>query len=246
MLLIIDIGNSRVKAAMFRGERLLRVTAIASGDRSSLQSIAEAHRFDAIAIGSVASSDPQLVDALRANAPVLEITGDTPSPVRSGYGTPLTLGADRLANAVAAAGFFPGRAVLAIDAGTCITYDVVDGQGTYLGGAISPGMRMRAQSMHDFSARLPLVEADVPMPDPFGTTTLESLRSGVLNGLHGEITGFMGAFRSLHPDGAVVFTGGDGLRLARAMKSGIFAHPFLTLEGYRRILLHHHPGLVGH
>ncbi|MBK9175077.1 MAG: type III pantothenate kinase [Flavobacteriales bacterium] len=245
MLLIIDIGNSRVKTAVFQGDRLLRITALAPGDRSSVQTIAEAHRFDAIAIGSVASPDPQLVVALKALAPVLEIAGNTPSPVVSAYGTPLTLGADRLANAVAAAGFFTGKAVMAIDAGTCITYDVVDPTGTYRGGAISPGMRMRAQSMHDFSARLPLVESDGPMPDHFGTSTLESLRSGVLHGLHGEIAGFMEAFRNRHPEGAVVFTGGDGLRLARAMKSGIFAHPFLTLEGYRRILVHHHPDLVG-
>lgn len=245
MLLIVDIGNSRVKVAVFRGDRLLRVTALASGDRAGIQSIAESHRFDAIAIGSVGSPDPQLIAGLSALAPVLEIAGDTPSPIRNAYGTQLTLGADRLANAVAAESLFAGRAVMAIDAGTCITYDVVDPTGTYIGGAISPGMAMRAQSMHDFSARLPLVEPDGPVPDPFGRTTADSLRSGVLCGVAGEIASYLQAFLGRYHDGAVVFTGGDGLRLARAMKSGIFAHPFLTLEGYRRILLHQHPGHLG-
>lgn len=242
MILVLDAGNTRTKMGLFKGERLVRLAQVGSGDRTAIQLMAGSHHVEAIVIGSVAAADTELVAQLALHAPVTEIHGSSDSPVRSAYATPESLGADRLANAVAAAALFPGRACMAIDAGTCITYDVVDSEGTFRGGAISPGIRLRAQAMHDHSERLPLVDLAGQGAGLFGLSTADSLRSGVLNGAHLEMAGFVSRFRDRYPEGGVVLTGGDGLQSANALKSGIFAHPYLTLEGYRLIYLHRQSG----
>jgi type III pantothenate kinase len=239
--LVIDAGNTRVKAARFEQGRLIRSAIIGSVDVASLQFLFPDEAPARIAIGSVRALDPAFLSDLRTWAPVTEITGASPAPLRSTYTTPLTLGVDRLANAVGAQRLFPGRAVLAIDAGTCVTYDLVDAQGTYLGGAITPGLRMRAQALHAYSARLPLVEPADEVA-VLGSDTLNSLASGVHHGLLFEVGGYMHAFAQHGEAPAVVVTGGDALRIARGVKNGIFAHPSLTLIGLHA-LLEHDPAL---
>jgi type III pantothenate kinase len=158
--------------------------------------------------------------------------------LKNAYSTPGTLGADRLANVVAAAKYFHERAVLVIDLGTCITYDLLERDGTYKGGAISPGLHMRAKALHAYSARLP--EVDPPEGTaPLGTTTTGALEAGIQHGILGELREFIGIHGKERPDMAVVLTGGDGSRFARALESGIFAIPFLTLEGYHALLEYH-------
>lgn len=242
MELIIDIGNTRAKLAWFNGARLLRLAHAPHATEEELLARAAETPVEAIGIGSVGADASVLAARLRAMAPVLLITGETPAPIRNAYATQATLGADRWANAVAAAGLFPGRAALAIDAGSCITYDVVEPNGQYAGGAIAPGLAMRARAMHAYSARLPQVSPIDPLPAAFARSTREALLSGVGHGTLHECHGFIADFRRANPGGAVVLAGGDGLHLARGLKSGIFAHPYLTLEGYRRILHHHRAG----
>lgn len=237
--LVLDVGNTRTKLALFHGERLVKMSMIATGDLKALNDALAGTLPGRIAVGSVASPDEALLRYLGGLAPTFTITGGTPTPLRSHYTTPHTLGVDRLANAVAAAAMFPGRPVLAVDLGTCITYDLVDAEGVHAGGAISPGLRMRARAMHAYSARLPEVEVG-DVPGPWGTSTREALEAGIHQGVLGELQGFI-RHAAYHAAGcAVVLTGGDAPVFARACKSGIFAHPFLTLEGLRLILLHHH------
>lgn len=237
MDLILDIGNTRTKAALFEGDRLRRLGAFGTEDAPALMRFLNGERPTRAAIATVAAAGEELLNALGPDLPIERLTTQHPAPIRSAYTTAETLGIDRWANAVAAAAMFPGRAVLAIDLGTCITYDLVDASRAYLGGAISPGSRMRAQAMHQFSARLPLVQPDHAAP-PFGTSTTGSLKAGILHGVVGELRCFIEEARQHHPGLAVVLTGGDALAHARALKSGIFAHPYLTLEGLRRILHH--------
>jgi type III pantothenate kinase len=241
--LIIDIGNTRAKLAWFHEARLLRLAHAPHATEEELLARAAEAPVEAIGIGSVGADASLLANRLRALAPVLPISGETPAPIRNAYATQATLGADRWANAVAAAGLFPGRAVLAIDAGSCITYDVVEPDGRYAGGAIAPGLAMRARAMHAYSARLPLVNPQGASPAPFARSTSEALLSGVVHGTLHECQGYIADFQRAFPGGAVVLAGGDGLPLLRGLKSGIFAHPYLTLEGYRRILHHHRAGL---
>lgn len=240
--LVLDVGNTRTKLALFRSERPLELRTMATGDLAALTAVLGNVQPARIAVGSVAAPDERMLAHLRSLAPTLVITGSTPTPLRSTYTTLNTLGVDRLANAVAAAAMFRDRSVLAVDMGTCITYDLVDADGTYLGGAIAPGLRMRAKAMHSYSAWLPEVEV-AAAPAPWGTSTELALQAGIHHGILGELQGFIRSATHHSANCAVVLTGGDAVPFARACKSGIFAHPFLTLEGLRRILHHHHVGL---
>lgn len=235
--LVLDVGNTRTKAALFKGPELVRWGVfLGTGATSAMQWLG-GERPAQCAVGSVAAPDAGLLGHLRAICPVLEVTGSTPVALRNAYTSTNSLGADRLANAVAAVSYLPGRTVLVIDAGTCITYDLVDADGRYLGGAISPGLRMRAQAMNAYSARLPLVEPAAYAP-VLGTDTASCLAAGVYHGVLGEVRGFIKAYGCGTPGTAVILTGGDALNIAAGSESGIFALPLLTLEGLHAILLY--------
>jgi type III pantothenate kinase len=243
--LVLDVGNTRMKAALFGPMGMERWAFLAHGDVSGLRSwLAEAQLQD-IALASVAGPDPGLERFLSTLAPVLVLGGGSPSPLVSTYGTPHTLGVDRLANAVGARQRFPDRPVIAIDLGTCITYDVVDGSGHYQGGLITPGMTMRARAMNAYSARLPLVEPG-GHPPLMGRHTVGSLEAGIHHGVRAELMTLIHDLRHEMPDAAVVLTGGDAVRFTRALKNGIFADPSLTLNGTHALLLHHRSLADGH
>lgn len=233
-----DIGNTRSKAVLFDRGAVVRSQVLAGRDAAAVRSFLDGFRPTAIAIGSVAEDVTELAEQLNELAPVLVVTGATPLPIRNAYGTPLTLGVDRSANAVAAAQRFPGRNVLVIDAGSCITYDLIDAGATFRGGAISPGLRMRAKAMNAYSARLPMVDLPETV-ELLGRSTEEALQAGVHHGTVAEMSGFIRQYGDQFPQLVVILTGGDGLRATRALKNGIFAVPFLTLEGLNAILDHH-------
>ncbi|MBK7102167.1 MAG: type III pantothenate kinase [Flavobacteriales bacterium] len=236
--LILDIGNTRTKLAIYQGGRALSHQVIENGDTAAIEEFLGGAVPDAITVGSTANPDPATIAQLRQLAPVLVLSGDSLSPLQVAYGTRHTLGADRLANAVAAVGRFPGRPILVIDAGTCITYDLCEAEGTYRGGAISPGMHMRSKAMYAYSARLPKVDPD-PSPEFLGETTEDSLAAGMHFGILGEMEGFIRRLGKERPGMVVVITGGDAVRFVRGLESGIFALPYLTLEGYHALLQHH-------
>lgn len=228
--LVLDIGNSRMKLGLFHGGCLVRQAAVSNGDLPGVKAFLGDQQVDAVAVGTVKQEDAALADLLSSLAPMKVINGLSPAHLRNGYSTPETLGADRWANAVAASLLFPGRAVLTIALGTCVIYDLVDRAGLYRGGIISPGARMRAQAMHGSTARLPSVEP-VDHPERIGVSTVGCLQAGVYHGLRSELLNTIAEIRQQHPGLVVVLTGGDGLRFARALENGIFAHPFLTLYG---------------
>ncbi|MBP8822727.1 MAG: type III pantothenate kinase [Flavobacteriales bacterium] len=235
--LVIDVGNSRIKLGLFNQGRITSLATAAHHDLEAVEQFCGGHPPRCIIVGSVAGPNEGFVHALGRLAPVKEVTGGSPSPVRSLYQTPATFGVDRLANVVGAAALFPQRPVLAIDLGTCITYDLVDELAVHQGGNISPGLHMRARAMHAYSARLPLVDPHPGTP-LLGTGTASSLAAGCHHGLLMELAGFIGAFRQQHRHLAVVLTGGDAPNAARALKNGIFAHPTLTLIGLHAIALY--------
>ena len=243
--LVLDVGNTRTKVGLFQGSRHMRWGTVANGDVETVAAFARGFHVAHVVLGSTATPDPVLEVGLAQVAPVHVITGSSPTPLHSAYATPQSLGADRSANAVAAVRRFPGRAVLVLDLGTCITYDLCLADGTYAGGGISPGVRMRAQAMHAYSARLPLVEF-VEEPPLVGTTTVGSLAAGIHHGVLGELVWYLRQFRGQHPHLAVVLTGGDAPRFVRGLESGIFALPLLTLEGSHALLVHHRSQRTGY
>jgi type III pantothenate kinase len=235
--LILDVGNSRTKLAIFSTGGGFQQGVMRNGDKEALLAFLHGTVVGRVGYGSVAATDDRFVTFLRSLAPVTILTGASDSPLRNAYTTTGTLGVDRLANAVAAWQAHAGTAVLAVDMGTCITYDLVDEHGAYQGGAISPGLRMRAQAMHAYSARLPLV-VPAPVPDVVGRSTQASLESGVHYGVAWELEGYVKTLRQQRPQLLVVLTGGDSGRFGPQPEIGIFADPFLTLRGLHALLEH--------
>jgi type III pantothenate kinase len=146
----------------------------------------------------------------------------TKLPISIKYKTPDTLGADRVANAVASNDRFPNDHVLAIDAGTCIKYDLVDDNQCYHGGAISPGLTMRFKALNTFTDKLPLVQrSDQGMW--LGQTTEESIQTGVEHGAVQEVKGFIESYEKEFPNLKVILTGGDASFFESRLKKQIFA-----------------------
>ncbi|MEO8066294.1 MAG: type III pantothenate kinase [Flavobacteriales bacterium] len=242
--LVLDIGNTRTKAALFVDGSIVRHGTLVGNDGIALGSWLGDARPVRVALANSGAEDPSLLTFVQQLALVTRITGQSPSPLASAYTTPHTLGTDRLANSVAAWRMFPQRASMAIDMGTCITYDVVDEGGTHRGGAISPGLRMRAEAMHEHTAKLPMVEIE-GMPALLGTDTEGALRSGTFHGVLAELHGFTRACWQQWPHLAVVLTGGDAPLFVAALGTRIFADPLLTLRGLHALLEHEHASGVG-
>jgi type III pantothenate kinase len=236
MNLAIDIGNSRVKAAVFEGDKCVSLAVFDKGEIiSEIRKITNENNILTGIISNVAAlSDIQWVQ-LNEILDFQVVSSASKVPFKNTYKTPKTLGVDRIALVAAAVAKFPKKHVLVIDAGTCITYDFVTKEATYLGGAISPGIKMRYQSLHAFTENLPLL--DVFESNNFmGTSTEESIISGVLTGVQKEIKGFIEDYQQEYLDLTVVLTGGDTKFLSKQFKSSIFANQNFLLEGLNEIL----------
>lgn len=234
--LSLDLGNTRGKALALdsRGQALARWE-FRPGEWPEWPAV------ETVFLSSTGSAEATqaLRDSLPAGAALHELQADTPLPYRNAYKTPLTLGADRKAALATAWGEKPGEAVLIFDLGTCLTVDYLSREGVYLGGAISPGLRMRAQALHQFTARLPEVDLSAAPVFP-GQSTQESLLAGCYFGLLYEIKGWISRFAHSPGLDAVVFTGGDSPWFAAqsfdtAGKASIFADPDWVLRGLYHI-----------
>ncbi|MFH4967652.1 type III pantothenate kinase [Gaetbulibacter sp. M240] len=237
MNLIIDVGNSFVKLAVFQVDTLIHKEQVRIEDVVSTSKRIKA-QFPAIQnaiISSVNTLSDQDMKYLFETFHLIELHSETKLPFKNLYKTPQTLGVDRLALISAAAKNYPDKNVLIIDAGTCVTFDFKDSETNYLGGAISPGLRMRYQAMHNLTAKLPLLETEYP--DNFiGNTTAQSMHSGVVNGLSQEIDGVINQYKQEYLDLTVILTGGDANFLSKQLKSSIFANSNFLLEGLNYIL----------
>ena len=211
MNLVIDIGNTAVKFFVFDGNgNCVRQSEGGCGDVAPLERLLEEVQVDHTIVSAVADTkEPltSLIDSLRPKP--LRVDEQTSLPIRNAYGSPHTLGTDRLAAVVGACAAFPGKDVLVIDMGTCITYDLVTSDGCYQGGNIAPGMRLRFQSMHEHTARLPLVSFDGEWEEGMGRTTEEALKLGVLQGILAETVACIRSLQQAKKDLQVVLTGGD-------------------------------------
>jgi type III pantothenate kinase len=126
--LLIDVGNSRAKLALFSGGRLLRHGAVAQNDTAGVRAFSHRYRGP-MHRRWFRGTGNRVGHGAWETGPVVTLTGASRSPLLVAYDPPQALGVDRLANAVAAHSLFPRRAVLAIDLGSCITFDLVDAQG---------------------------------------------------------------------------------------------------------------------
>jgi len=237
MNLIIDVGNTRVKAAVFKGDTLQKSFSFAHSEiEDQLKKIKKTFQIEYTITAKVTSVvDVHLQNRFKKEH-FIEVSNRTPVPFKNAYKTPETLGIDRIALAAAAVSRFPNRNCLVIDAGTCITYDFMNHKKEYLGGAISPGVNMRYTALHAYTNGLPSLNPEQPK-ELIGTNTEASIHSGIINGVINEMEGVISCYRIKYPDLTVVLTGGDTNFLAKQLKSSIFANQNFLLEGLNSILI---------
>ncbi|HAF31050.1 MAG TPA: type III pantothenate kinase [Bacteroidales bacterium] len=236
MNLIIDVGNTRIKTAVFYNSKLIHTESITkeSFDSDVIEIIKKYQCSNAI-ISSVGSLKKAQIAKLHAEINLIELNYNTKVPFLNKYTTPKTLGVDRIALVSSAISKYTNKNVLIIDAGTCITYDYINNEGIYYGGAISPGLQMRYKALNFFTEKLPLLEVSEKF-ELVGNSTETSIHSGVINGVINEIDGIINQYRKKNTDLTVVLTGGDVNFLSNRLKNGIFANPNFLLEGLNTIL----------
>jgi type III pantothenate kinase len=243
--LCIDWGNSLVKAALVSPDMSI----------SSLQTFGHADAEAGIQkmLAGSAPAGAVLSAVTAVPAPVMELLGTLPHfmqvsaatrvPVINAYHSSGTLGADRMAAAVAANYLFPDKNNLVISLGTCLTFNFIMKNRTFRGGSISPGLRMRLQAMHHFTGALPQVEPEGHLL-LLGYDTESCMRSGAAYGMAMEIRGIMNEYAGQWEDFNPILTGGDVPFFARHFKMGIFADPALPLKGLYLILRHNVPQIA--
>ena len=243
--LTIDIGNTSVKVACFLGTRLVATSRFAGSDDQVLDRFISTYKPDTATLCSTASpaATQEIVRLVESRCRrVLQLTHETPMPIRLAYRTPATLGRDRIATAVGAWSRVSDDGddsdVLVIDAGTAITYDLTLADGTFVGGNLAPGVALRFAALHEHTGRLPLVEAQGDMP-LVGYDTQTAIRSGVLLGVLGEVCDYIATLGKSHPRLRVFLAGGDGKWLndhLGGLKADYYEN--LAAEGLNRIHLY--------
>ncbi len=230
-VLLIDIGNTATKVAI----------------DGAIDNIVTFHRDEAInevalfaakqgvercVVSKVASYGDDIISELkRNNIYVHNVTSQSRLNFVCNYGSPATLGADRIAAIAAAVDICPSRPLLVVDAGTAITYDFVTRNHTYIGGNIAPGMRLRFETLHNYTSQLPLC-SETDYKAPIGNDTKSAIAAGITNGLISELHYYEELAKStLGDDFAIILGGGDYNFFALQTKNSIFAAQNLALHG---------------
>ena len=236
MNLIIDIGNTRTKAAIFSKGKIRKKVIWEKCDLKAVKNFAEQYKnITNAALSSTANVSKRVEQFLQKEYFYIRLDHTTKLPIVNKYKTPKTLGKDRLAAVVGAYDIFPKKNSLVIDAGTCITYDFIDSKGNYHGGSIAPGMLMRLKAMNAFTAKLPLVEKK-PLKSFIGNNTETSLRTGGQMGIVMEIRGFIAAYNKSFGKINTILTGGDADFLAKHLETPLIVNNNLVLSGLNKIL----------
>lgn len=239
MNLIIDVGNTFIKLAVFHNNELLKKKSspIKEFEKTFVSFEKEFTGIKKIIFSTVGNFSGKDFSEIKKNYKVFILSHNASFPFKNLYSTPSTLGVDRLALITTASVKIPNKNVLVIDAGSCITYDFINAQNEYLGGAISPGLQMRFKSLKMFTQNLPLVTKD-NYKSWLGDSTKTSIQAGVVQGVLNEIDGFIDLYKKQYDNFTIILTGGDANFLRDSLKNSIFAHSNFLLEGLNYILEH--------
>jgi type III pantothenate kinase len=235
MNLVVDYGNSLAKVGIFDGRQLVAKHIFADAD--DLKNFLQNFSAENFILSSVTDKAEVVASWAKQTERKFTLTSTLPLPIRNLYATPRTLGVDRIAAVCGAVHLFPDSPCLVVDAGTCITYDFIDKEGKFQGGGISPGLTMRFQAVHTFTAKLPLVNA-VEQVELIGNSTETCIQSGVINGMTEEIKGTIMLYREKFEGLKVILCGGDTPFFENKLKGPIFAIPELVLSGLNSILIY--------
>jgi type III pantothenate kinase len=242
--LVIDIGNTFIKMAVFNGSYLLGVGNYTEVHDYNLNELFETHIIDSAIVSTVKKETEPWLASVEERVKVQYFNRDMAYGINNHYHTPQTLGLDRLAAVIGARYLYPDTDNLVIDAGTCITYDGIDAGANYYGGSISPGLSMRYKALQHYTSALPLVNADVEFNSYYGHDTVSAIKSGVQNGILYEVQGFIQSYNKQEKHLNIILTGGDSVFLDTVLKNSIFAgyiktEPYLVLKGLNAALQEH-------
>jgi len=230
---VIDIGNSKIKIGIFNHGEMKNFFQVESPEEAT--AILNNSEYDDLLVSSVRKEEPW-TELLNVKGRNIILDGSIDLPIKIDYKTPDSLGIDRICAAIGAHLRHPAHHCLVIDLGTCITYDLVDQEGYFRGGAISPGIHMKFRSLHEQTAKLPLVEALEEEIKLTGKSTKESILSGVLMGTRQEIEGFIRSYHHNIANLQIVFTGGGFPLVKNLLDHEYQWYPHLVLEGLNGIL----------
>ena len=234
MKLIIDIGNSETKLALFSEKKMDKFIRHTSLSFQVIQSFIKGRSIKKVIVSSVKKINP-LIKRLKKEYDVMILDHDTDIPINNMYKTPETLGKDRLAAVVGAACLYKNKNILIIDLGTCLTFDIINSEKIYIGGRISLGLKMRYLALSHYTDNLPCCDIK-RIEKKIGDDTFSSIHAGVQQGMIDELNSFIEGFIKENKHNIVVITGGDYIFFEKALKNTIFANPFLVLEGLNEIL----------
>ena len=237
MNLVLDFGNTKIKAAVFSDSS--DILEIFTWDKYSEQIINEIkckYLIDSVLLCSVVTVSNEVEQHLKSNFSFyLRLDSSTKLPIKNNYSTPHTLGLDRIAAAVGANKMCPNTPLLVIDMGTAITYDFVNTSNEYEGGNIAPGVNMRLRAMNNYTNKLPLLEAKQE-ERLLGNDTISAMMAGVMRGIEFEIEGYISEIKKKNANLSVFLTGGDVFFFEKTVKSSIFVVSNLLLMGLNEIL----------
>ena len=237
MNLIIDAGNTQIKWAVYSEGRQQEKGAAGYWTDFPFDKLGKIVNPNSSAIFSSVRDFPEEVKLKlkHLTGRIYELTYKLPLPVKLRYKTLPSLGKDRIAAAVGGAYLFPGLAVLIIDMGTAITFDLVNEHGEFIGGNISPGMGLRYKSLGAYTKDLPLLRPAESIINP-GQSTKEAIQTGVQLGIQYEIDAYINALINKYDKLRVILTGGDASFFVKNLKNTIFVVPDLVLDGLNLIL----------
>ncbi|MCD6113118.1 MAG: type III pantothenate kinase [Bacteroidales bacterium] len=238
MNLIIDIGNSYIKIACFENNEITNLKIYKKLSLNTLINFTKNNpEIKSAIVSSVAKYPESIKKYLSDNYNFVELNNTTPLPIINKYKTPETLGNDRIAAVVGAISLFPNKDILVIDAGTCITYDFINSEKEYFGGSISPGLKLRFKSLHNFTDKLPLINDAIDYEVKLtGNSTKACIISGVVNGIILEIDGMINLYKKKYPEIITILCGGDSIYFDKMLKNSIFANSNIVLSGLNIIL----------
>lgn len=240
--LVIDIGNTNSKLAVFKEKTLVDYQVLKQIVPADLVKLITRYGVLNSTVSSVAEDLQEVISVLTSNTNYIPFSTNINTGIKNNYRSLSTLGLDRWAKVIAANSCYAGKNSLMIDAGTCITYDLLNSESEYSGGSISLGVAMRFKALHHFTGRLPLVAWDRENIEiPLGSDTVSAIKNGVLQGIVNEVEGFISAYNKENKGLTVLLTGGDAAFLLEQLKNSIFApqiihDPYLVLKGLNEVI----------
>ena len=235
--LLINNNNTRTKFALASRDELMAHESMMSSEVSA-ETVREHLRnwdWEKVVLASVVPSNIPALKEAQDKKPIIEISHKIALGVEVDFPNPATIGADRLANAAAVTGRFPGEAVIVVDFGTAVTFDIIDARPAYVGGVIAPGLDAMKHYLHQRTALLPEIEIIRP-GSAIGKSTVGAMQSGAFHGYRGLVREILSQIQSeMEGSAKVIATGGYAALIAHEFSVIESVEPLLTMRGLLKV-----------